>query len=578
MSVMGSEVKLERLGRYLFNAPSWPISLLLLIVLGLILDGVSLKLGSALWLGTLAFTIPALFSFAVTKPAVELIGRPMTWNRSALLALSCTLFGVIITLSALVISSSMLPLFYAISLGCILGLRLLVLVAIADYRILRMILPAASQSIAGVAMGTLLFSQNFPILALVLQVFFGLGFVILVWAIDRPLYRTFHIRGLDFLNSFLAHLTDGSRALEDYFRKIGEEVTVPQVTVFFRRSEKRGLILTVPNVHPGPMGEIGGGNLPRGMQADFEEMVMVPHGAATHDFNLVSEKEIEKLVAAVAASERNLRFSPEATRSIRYQQGSVSLLCQVFDTTLLMVSTRSPERTEDLDFNIGMTIMAEGHRSYPNIAFIDAHNCQAGDISYVLPATKLAMEYYLAGIRAIDETPGMPRAPMNVGISHIRVPFSREQGFGDQGIQLALVRVDGQTTAYLLIDGNNMEAGVRETIREYLLRSVDEAEVMTTDSHVVNTVSGKNPVGLHVPVSEILPWVDHALQEALGDMAPAESAGSTAWCEGVVVFGSHRITQMASTVNTILLFVPVLSAGMLLLVFLLSILAYVIIG
>jgi putative membrane protein len=61
-------------------------------------------------------------------------------------------------------------------------------------------------------------------------------------------------------------------------------------------------------------------------------------------------------------------------------------------------------------------------------------------------------------------------------------------------------------------------------------------------------------------------------------MAPAETAGSTAWCEGVVVFGSHRITQMASTVNTILLFIPVLSAGMLLLVFLLSILVYVMIG
>ena len=578
MSVMGGEVKLERLGRYLFNAPSWSISLILLLVLGFILDGVSLRLGSALWLGTLAFTIPALFACAVTKPAVELIGRPMTWNRSALLALSCTIFGAIIILSALCISPSRLPLFYSISMGCMLGLRLLVLVAIADYRILRIILPAASQSIPGIAMGTWLFPENFLILALLLQVFFGLGFVMLVWAIDRPLYRTFHIRGLDFLNSFLAHLTDGSRALEDYFRRIGEEVTVPQVSVFFRRHEKMGLILTVPNVHPGPMGEIGGGNLPKGMQAGFEEMVMVPHGAATHDFNLVSEKEIEKLVHAVAASEKDLQYCTQATPSVRYQVGSVSLLCQVFDTTLLMVGTRSPERTEDLDFNIGMTIMAEGHRAYQNVAFIDAHNCQAGDITYVLPATKLAMEYYHASVMAIDGTPQIKRGPMELGISHVQVPFSREQGFGDQGIQLAMIRVGTQTTAYMLIDGNNMAAGVRETIREYLLQSVDEAEVMTTDSHVVNTVSGKNPVGMHVPVSDILPYIDQAIRESLGDMAPADAAGSTVWCEGVVVFGSHRITQMASTVNTILLFVPVLSAGMLFLVFLLSILAYILIG
>jgi len=95
MSVMGSEAKIEHLGRFLFNAPSWPSSLLILIVLGFIIDATSLKLGSALWLGTLGFTIPALFACLVTKPAVGLTGRPMTWNRSALLALSCMILGVL---------------------------------------------------------------------------------------------------------------------------------------------------------------------------------------------------------------------------------------------------------------------------------------------------------------------------------------------------------------------------------------------------------------------------------------------------------------------------------------------------
>jgi len=130
----------------------------------------------------------------------------------------------------------------------------------------------------------------------------------------------------------------------------------------------------------------------------------------------------------------------------------------------------------------------------------------------------------------------------------------------------------------VLFDGNNMEAGVREAIRDFLLSRVDEAEVMTTDSHVVNTVRGRNPVGLHVPVEEIIPWVEKALSEAFSDLSPAEAAGSTAWCEGIRIFGSHRITQMASTVNTMLIFIPFISAGMLLLVFILSVLAYILIG
>jgi putative membrane protein len=137
-----------------------------------------------------------------------------------------------------------------------------------------------------------------------------------------------------------------------------------------------------------------------------------------------------------------------------------------------------------------------------------------------------------------------------------------------------LVDVVGQRTAYVLIDGNNIAAGVREKILEHVLILVDRAEVMTTDSHVVNTITGKNPVGMHVPVSEFLPFVMQAVRAAADDLTPAETAAGTAHCEHVVVFGSNRISQLASTVNAMLVFVAPLSLAMLLLAFLLSLVAY----
>jgi putative membrane protein len=117
---------------------------------------------------------------------------------------------------------------------------------------------------------------------------------------------------------------------------------------------------------------------------------------------------------------------------------------------------------------------------------------------------------------------------------------------------------------------------VREKLRDHLLTLVDEAELMTTDSHVVNTVTGKNPVGLHVPAVELVIHVEEGVKEALADLSPAEVAGSTACCERVVVFGSNRIAQLASTMNAILIFIPPLSAAFLILAFLLSIAAYVV--
>ena len=44
------------------------------------------------------------------------------------------------------------------------------------------------------------------------------------------------------------------------------------------------------------------------------------------------------------------------------------------------------------------------------------------------------------------------------------LPYSREQGFGDLGVQVLVVEVDGQRTAYVPIDGNNMAEGVRDTL------------------------------------------------------------------------------------------------------------------
>ncbi|HMD14735.1 MAG TPA: DUF2070 family protein, partial [Bacteroidota bacterium] len=85
-----------------------------------------------------------------------------------------------------------------------------------------------------------------------------------------------------------------------------------------------------------------------------------------------------------------------------------------------------------------------------------------------------------------------------------------------------------------------------------------------------------NPVGMNVPAPEFGPYIMQALDEALENLEPAQSAASTAHCEHVVVFGSNRISQLASTVNAMLVFVAPLSLAMLLLAFLLSLIAYVV--
>jgi putative membrane protein len=578
-----SDVRLGQLSRFIFTAPSWKRSLFLIIILGLIIDGagvrawVILPFSALPFSGTLAFTLPALIALALTKPIIEYNGKTMTWNRSALLALACTVFGVIITFIALASSVKLIPLFYAISLGFVFGLRLLVLVAIADYRIPRMLVPALTQSGAGILAGMVLFSPSFGLLALVLHVVFGLGFAILIWMIERPLKRAFKIRGLAFINAFIAHMTDGSKGMENFFREIGEEIFVPQVSFFFQRENKKPVIFTVPNLHPGPMGEIGGGNLPKVLHDNFDDETLVAHGCATHDFNLVSETEINKVIDAMQKSRKDICYSGVAGKSGRLTHGSVQVLYQRFGDSVLLVTSRSPLRTEDIDFSVGMAIMAEGHRWFPHVAVVDAHNCMTDLSSPVLIATLTATEYQFASLEAMDRCRTTQLYPFRTGVSHVSLPFTRQQGFGDLGVQVLVVEIEKQRTAYVLIDGNNIAGGVREELLGNILKVVDHAEIMTTDSHVVNTITGKNPVGMHVPVSGFLPFVLDAVQSAIDDLAPSQSAAGTAHCERIVVFGSNTISQLASTVNAMLVFVAPLSLAMLLLAFLLSLIAYIVI-
>jgi putative membrane protein len=576
MMPIAPHVKMETLTRFLFTAPPWRRSLLLIIALDLVIDGLAI-LSSAPFAfpGTLLFTLPALFAFILTKPVVDLSGGILTWNRSALLALVCWFLTLVGTLGTFILRNvAIFPFLYSYSLGFILALRLLVLTAVADYRISRTLLPASLQSIGGIVAGTYLFSSPFLIAALISNIALAVGGIVLILLIELPFYRAFHIHGLRFLNLFLAHLTDGSRDLEDYFRKIGEEATLPQTTLSIRRKAKETLLLTVPNFHPGPMGDVGGTNLPAILSRSLPGQVLVCHGCATHDFNLVAEVEIEKISRAIQTSLLSLQYAPTATPSFRETFGSVHALCQVFGNTVLVVVTRSPQKTEDVDPALGQIIMAEGEKDFAQVAFVDAHNCMTEVTTPVHSSTPLAREYFQAAKQAMGRATTLSPGRFRAGISRVAVPFGRSEGFGSLGVQVMVVEVEEQKTAYILLDGNNIIHGGREVLLDSVKDLVDQAEVMTTDSHVVNTITGLNPIGYRVPAEDIAPYIRQAVDQAVADLTDAEAAGATALCERVVIFGTERISQLASTVNTIMIFLIPLSLTILLLAFFLSVVAY----
>ncbi|MDP3395499.1 MAG: DUF2070 family protein [Methanoregula sp.] len=573
------DLKLEALSKYIVTSPSWARSLALILILSGCIEVMSiLGSGNSLTHPNLfpitAYLIPALAALALTPRLARIFSGKLDYGWSGLTAAFGLIISLFISLIPILFFRSSFPVFFATSLALVFTFRMLLLAAVVDFHLRRVVVPALLHSGVAVIGAAPFLGLHFLQLSIILHISFALGVFVFIMVIERPMKANFKIGPLELANAFLAHLSEGSKKLDDFFRSIGESVIVPQVSLVIHREEKEEIIFTVPNVHPGPLGEIGGSNLPKILNSMLGSASMVFHGSATHDFNPVDEVEVRKVGVAVKQCLPQFCSNHSCTASARFRSGSVDVLAQAFGDTVIAVATRSPIVTEDLDFSVGFAIMRSGEKYFRHVAFVDAHNCMDAMVNGVSPATELAMEYISATDAAFAATAKEKQGSFSAGYAARVLPFSRQEGFGDLGVQVLVIDACGQKTAYVLFDGNNMQTGTRDEIRRRLLAHVDECEVTTTDTHVVNTISGRNQVGLRVKVDAFYPLVEEAVMEALADAAPASTEGSTAWCNGIVVFGSQRISQIASTVNGMMGFMLPVAIIILLVAFLTTAIAY----
>lgn len=247
--------------------------------------------------------------------------------------------------------------------------------------------------------------------------------------------------------------------------------------------------------------------------------------------------------------QKHLDWSATATHARRYQAGSVSVLAQAFGDTIFIAATRSPDITDDVEYAVGLAIIEEGKQWFRHVVLADTHNSFIDLPPPVLLGSRIGEDYREAAALACESLIDELQYPYSIGFSQLDVPFSHEEGFGDLGVMAMVITVEDKETIWLVFDGNNLHVGIREELRDLFLLECAECEIATSDTHVVNMASGKNPVGWKVPLPLFMPFVREAVDSAREDMAPAESAGGTVHCADVVVFGSQRITQLAGIVT-----------------------------
>lgn len=538
----------EILTKYFFSAYPWWVSLILFFVIGVVIDIISWFVNGPVYFG-LAFSIPALLGMLLTYPLSCLLGKNMfRWKYAGMLSLVCE--GITALFLALSFVSELL-FAYVLGTGFIVFIRLFVLCGVVNHHPSKMLIPALTQPLFMVIGGCFIFGIPGLVTGIISLAAFGCLGVLYIWLFDLPLKKGLGLNGMGFANVYFKQMLYERNDMEQYLQTITEYAIVPETTFFFRRENKKDIWFVVPNLHPGPLADIGGSNFPKILHDELadEAEVVVSHGSASHDMNLISNAETEKIRDTILQSRNGLSYCKGASLPVRMQFGSVSLLSQKFGNSLLMVTTRSPSMTEDLDYPLGRIIMGESRHLYENLGLVDAHNCMPAATHIIYPGTDEGTEFILGAREVMEKMKDVPLLPFKAGVVNRELPFGRSEGFGEMGLSVFVTSVNEYRCAYVVFDGNNVEAGIRETLRDAVLKLVDEAEILTTDTHVVNSLTSRNPVGMAVSAEEILPFVLDAVREALDDCAPAESAAATGICRDVKVFGPGKFTKIATYVT-----------------------------
>jgi len=344
---------LASLSRFIFRAPTWYTSLAFALVIaamtGIVAFDSRFILDDA-WQGVFLIGLPTSIASAVTPWVDRQLGGQLTPNRATLLAVICELITIAMLTIAGVIAVFTVRLgqnfvfdVLLVALASIFAFRLLILMAVSRHSLLKATIPASVQTVTAAVLlaiysGATAFILEDPMLREYLsrpeevppqvQGFIPEDFIILavicviyalaVWlflvVIDQPWRSSLGVSALDFLRGFIGHIAEGTRELEEFFEEIGEEAVVPVTLLSVRRpdgEEKARFVL--PMIHPGPMGEIGGGNLPRRVAESADGLAFPPHATAGHDFNLVTEREVDKILSTAETAYQNLEYDDQAT-------------------------------------------------------------------------------------------------------------------------------------------------------------------------------------------------------------------------------------------------------------------------
>ena len=320
-----------------------------------------------------------------------------------------------------------------------------------------------------------------------------------------------------------------------------------------KRKPFHALIIS-PSVHPGPVGTIGGGNLPTKLTEplkDLADHILVPHGVATNDNNPATSGECDKVVRAVRDLVSTLDASEfvDTASEVLSRKENTSIHLIRFGKTCLVLSEPIPTPSDDISLEMVKTLSwAARFHGIEDIMIIDAHNNSqhGGSAVHVGDQLSIEMESMVKELCQQKASSG----PFSMGFGK-SLPPREINGLGPKGAEAMVMRSGDTTTAFVLFDSNNMEGDTRDQLIREAEELVDRAFILTADNHMVNaTMGGFNPLGMRCGMDELVPLLRESIEHALADLGESSVVVKSGLIEGINILGIGNTNRLVATINS----------------------------
>ena len=359
--------------------------------------------------------------------------------------------------------------------------------------------------------------------------------------------------------SFLHHwLRKTPAALEEQLLSLSTVGTIETKILSFSGGDSRAKAsMVVSNFHPGPYRDMGSGGLPSELKHSLEEsqhsVVQVPHGISNHKLNIVSHKDIDRLLTAAKENYPSDHVIREASSMIREKEGEATVSGQAFGNVALLTITLAPVEMEDLPTEVSTEIEREASRLGFEVLIVDAHNSIVGQTS-ITP--EQAERIVSAAVRVLGKLKALSQGPFSVGSAYDALDtYSLKDGIGPGGLSAMVVKTKDDSVSYVTIDGNNMQQGLRDQILLSIGKTgVQDAEIMTTDTHLVTGLVrsplGYYPVGAALPTDTFLSQIAQTVEKASSNLEES-AAGFSKFSLQLQVLGSDAFQSISGFIGRI---------------------------